>query len=390
MRIFALSTALLVHLSLWSFGTIVNAQLLPPPAPGEYQLKGQFNYFTTSANYDEDGNKNSLENGSSLTTMQGSGEFIVDLTQNIRLQAGLIGGQTSVNRYSRIEDSSSTHTNIGVSEFWGRAQYWLKFWNFDVVPDVGIYYPLFRVDTNSGDPLLGEGATRFQGGGWLILDWTPVFPYAYAGYEYLDEGRASRLPYNVGVQWAPGTGWWLQTELRGFTSLTSDSDDAATRDDYLFNVQGGSERYFAMDPSANEAVLMGGAHFGQFGIYLGAAHHLTGRNTAHGITGFVGVTFDGTVFSSTPTYYSEPLDDGPPPEQRFRTKTETDDADLFDDTPATTPRPAAKPKVKKPPVRARARPVPKFGAPNSSEPLPSLELIMKDTQKSLEKRPPKK
>lgn len=377
----------------WTFGQTVNAQLLPPPAVGEYQLKGEFSYFSTNSNFDDGGSNTSLENGSSLSTMMTSGEFIVDITPHIRLQAGLLGGQTTVRRYSQIEDESTTHTNFGVSEMWARGQYWLNFWNMDIVPDVALYYPLFRVDTNSGDPLIGEGALRMRTGSWLIYEWGNFYPFGFLGAEYRDEGRSTLLPYNIGVQWVPNDTWWTQLEIRGFTSITGDSDDEEIRDSYQLNVQGGSARYFSMDPSSNEAVAMAGMHFGQFGAYIGVANTLTGRNSANGFTGFVGLTYDGSAFSSG---YS-PYVDTPPAEEKFNIKSDSYDESLFRDSPKpkkvlvkpTTPPPTViqSPTQSSRRNRVRPRPLPP-PSKSSSETLPTVELILKDTQKSLEKRKP--
>jgi hypothetical protein len=373
-----------------------HAQLLPPPAPGEYQIKGEFSYFTTSGNYESDGVSTELENGSKLSTMMGSGEFIVDMTRNIRLQAGFMGGQTGVDRYDKIEDETSYHTNMGVSDVWVRGQYWLNKWGFDVVPDAAFYYPLFRVDTTSGDPLVGEGAMRLRAGGWLIYAFGSFFPYGYLGYEYRDDGRSAQLPYELGVQWAPGNEWWAQLGVRGYSAMSSDSNNTREREEYLFNVQGGSDRFYSVNGSSTEAVIMAGTHFGQLGIYIGAGTTVIGHNSAHGSTAFAGITFDGTVFAPTPSAYD--YDSYIPPksnsaQEKFRAKSEKYDPSMF--TESTTPR-SQEQSIDEDRIANRARrsrphlrPRPKLRpAPPMNETLPTVDLIMKDTQKSLEKRKP--
>lgn len=364
------------------FTSVAHAQLLPPPAEGEYQLRGEFSYFGTSANYGNDGSKQSLVGGAKLNTMMGLGEFIFDWTPEWRFSAGFTGGQTSADRVTAPSNVIETHTNIGVSEMWLGAQYWLNFASFDFVPDAAFYYPLFRVDTNSGDPLLGEGAIRMRGGAWLVYQKGDFRPFGYLGYEYMDEGRAGQMPYHVGVQWAAESGWWLQGELRGFQNITNDSntDNRSIRDAYLVRTQGGSYRYYSINPSSHEFAVMAGTHFGQIGVYVGGAMTYAGKNSADGWSGVVGLTFDGTIFASTNSVST------PRYEDKFKVRAEKYDASLFRDSAQPVQQPAIVAPVR-PRTRVRPKPAPVAKpAPAKPPTMPTVELLMKDTEKSLEKK----
>lgn len=382
---------------LWvsAISSIAMAQLLPPPAPGEYQLKGEFSYFSSDGNYASDGVSTSLENGSKLSTMMGSGELIVDMTRNIRLQGGFMGGQTAVDRYDKIENVSSYHTNMGLSEAWVRGQYWLNRWGFDIVPDAAFYYPLFRVDTNSGDPLVGEGAMHLRAGGWLIYPMGSFFPYGFLAYEYRDEGRSAQLPYEVGLQWAPGNEWWAQLGVRGFSAMSADSNNTKEREEYLFKIQGGSERFYSVNATSTEVIAMFGTHFGQLGLYAGAGATVMGHNSAHGYSAFAGVTFDGTVFSPTPTYEYDSSPQPTPRSGKFQLKSDNYEDSLFKEstTPKTSDQTIEEEQMANRARRSRPRlrPRPKLRPPPpASETLPTVDLIMKETQKSLERRKPEK
>ena len=369
------------------FSAPAQAQLLPPPAPGEYQLRGEFSYFKTTANFDGTGSKSALLNGASLSTMNGLGEFIFDWTEEIRLHAGLVGGQTTANRQSTLATPVEAHTNAGLSEAWVGGQYWYHYAAFDLVPDLELHYPLFRVDLNSGDPLLGEGALRLNGGAWLVGQWGDWRPFGFLGYEYRDEGRATLMPYHLGLQWLPENGWWAQAEMRGYQTLTNDTntDNGTVRDLYLARIQGGSERFYSLNPASHELAVMLGTHFGQMGIYAGGAMTFMGKNSADGLTFTVGLTFDGSFYVPTPRV-EEPLY-----QDRFSPKDEKFDEKVFDSSPV--PRPPTP--VKTLPVHTRTRPAAKKPAPAKAGtagkgPLPTVELLMKSTEKALEKEDKRK
>jgi hypothetical protein len=348
------------------FSHSAQAQLLPPPAPGEYQLRGEFSYFDTHINFGDDGSKATLADGASLNTMMGLGEFIFDWTEHLRLRAGLTGGQTEAHRLEAPNNVLERHTNVGLSEIWAGGEYWYHLAPFDLVPAVEVYYPLFRVDTASGDPLLGEGATRVRGGAWLVLDWGGDFrPFGYLGYEFRDEGRSALLPYHGGIQWLTEAGTWAQIELRGYQKLTDDSNSDAgeERSEYLTRVQGGSERFYSLNPSLHEVAVLAGTHFGQMGVYGGVSYAYMGKNNAEGVTYTVGVSFDGSFF--TPTPQPEVIRY----ENKFEVKQETYDPSLFQ----TSPVPARKAVKRKAP-------------PATKGPMPTVELMMKNTEKALESK----
>ncbi len=348
------------------------AQLLPPPTAGEFEIKGEFNYFSTSSNYNPDGGKMTLPNGSKLTQMMGLGEFIFDWTNEWRFTAGASAGQAAVD----------SHTNSGLNEMWVGGQYWYELDAFDLVPEADLVYPGFRVKTESNDPLLGEGALRLKGGAWAIYQWDDFRPFGFLGYEYRDEGRSSLLNYKAGLQYAQSSAWWMQAELRGSSSMTNDSDtDNVGRDVYLTRVQGGSYRDYSLTPSSHEVALLGGFHIGQMGVYAGCSTTYMGRSSADGLTALVGITFDGAFF---PPVEAAPQVQSRPSGQHFNVKPEKFDNSLFNDNPVpssqvpTVVQKSARKRV----TRVRPKPI----MPAAKPPAMSVELLMKQTEKSLEKK----
>ncbi len=380
-----------------------HAQLLPPPAPGEFQLRGEFSLYNTSANYGGDGNKNALPNGTNLKTMSALGEFIFDWTEEIRFHAGFTGGETTAYRQRDITAPVEAHSNSGISEAWAGGQYWYHYASFDLIPDAEVRYPFARVNLSTEDPLLSDGALSLIAGAWLTATWGDWRPFGYLGYQYRDEGRASLMPYHLGIQWLPENGWWIQGEFRGYQTIANDSnsDNGIERDSFLTKVDASSYKFYALNPASHEFALMVGTHFGQMGVYASAAFTYMGRNSADGFTGTVGLTFDGSFYMPTPRP-SEPQ----VYEDKFNVKPDKYDERLFNSDPV--PRPAPPP-PKAAPVNTRIRPVAKPAAPVQSPkaapgktpapgarikpakgPMPTVELMIKDTEKALEKEDKKK
>src|SRR4051794_20700412 len=74
----------------------VHAQVRFAPVEGQYQAKGEFQYLTTSANYNS-GSSNSMGSsfGTKLTRMLGAFEASYDYSPAIRVWGGFSGGQTT-------------------------------------------------------------------------------------------------------------------------------------------------------------------------------------------------------------------------------------------------------------------------------------------------------
>ena len=164
------------------FALLVNsmtahAQLRLSPVEGDFEAKVQVDYTYSAANYPLTGGSSSaLPANSKFVRNMGTGEFSYDWSKHFRTWAGLSGGQstTSVVDNNNLNPTvivTDTKTNSGLSEGWLGAQYWARRGGLTLVPQGDFVFPFFRVDTTSNNTLIGEGAMRMRGGGWVMGDW---------------------------------------------------------------------------------------------------------------------------------------------------------------------------------------------------------------------------
>jgi hypothetical protein len=281
---------------------------------------------------------------------------------------------------------TETHTVSGLNEGYLGGQWWTEFQQFDIVPQVDFVFPFWRVNSGSPTALLGEGAMRLQAGSWFMLPLKDFTPFGYIGAAYRDGGRSVLLPYSVGARFNSNK-FWIEGELRGYQSITDDSNSSqqTARDAYLNWVDGGSYEFYAINPSRSEAALMAGVRIEQIELYLGGAKTIFGRSSADDWQVRVGLAFNGQLFPHAPRAAA-------PSTERFIEKPEKYDESVFEQQVIPDPvdeqesLPPVPKKAAPPPPPARTRAKPKVKPPKKDEPMPNVELLMKDTQKSLEKK----
>lgn len=322
------------------------AEAPEPPTHMDYRIDAGFLYFDTETNFNAGGNSSEdLHNDGYFTDMIFSGKYTQDLDKKTRVYGGFT--------YSMTEsyDGFTTRENAGLNELMGGGQYWLKVLGFPVAPAADFVYPLVRVDANSNDALLGEGAMKLRLGTWAMMG-RPVFdPFIYLGYEYRDEGRSHAVPYSIGVKWK-NKPLWAQAEYRGFERLfaASDTSNRNQRDDFLKRVDGGSFRYYALNQALSEAAFEAGYSFGIVQIYGGAAITVNGSSAADGYTITVGAAYTPGKDDSDAYDRNNPMTDPVDIPDRF-----TPYVDPIDDLDPT--RPPKKHKLDRPGTAAPPKPM---------------------------------
>lgn len=373
----------------------LHAQYRLPPEESHFQLRGEFDYLTTSANYTSAGGSSiGLVGGGKLTNVSGLGEFTYDLNKQFRMWGGVSGGQTQAYVIDQTFTTSTDiitdyHTNTGLSQGWIGAQGWWHFNQVDLVPEGDFVYPFFRVDQTSTSPLLGEGSMNLQAGSWIMVHLNQLTPFVYGGYTYRDGGRSALFPYSAGLRFEQSATWWVQMQLQGYQSLGNDSNSNARniRDGFLNLTDGGSYQYFAINPSHGEVAGQIGVRFGAVSIYAGGSFSVYGSSSADDWSGHAGIMIDG---GPTAKVQSSPLP--AEPAEGFHEKLEKYDDRVFQENSSVVP---AKPAVeeeerlpapvkksvthKKPVARKKPKPKP-------DDTMPNVEQLMKDTEKTLDKK----
>lgn len=268
--------------------SVAGAESPNPPRAGHYEARGTVSYFTTGSNYTSDGSQD-LFNGGEFTNWTGELSFTYDWRPDWRFSGGVNGG------YSESDDGFFTRSNSGANEVFASAQKWFESGPLDIAPQADFIFPLWRVDEGGDDALIGEGAMRLRAGSWAFWPRGTFKPFGYLGFEYRDEGRAFLLPYSVGVKLKVSQ-FWIQGEYRGFETIVddSDTDNQAVRDVYLNRVNGGSYRFYSINPAASEFAAEAGTRLGDFGLFAGFAITVNGKNAADGYTGYGGISWSPT------------------------------------------------------------------------------------------------
>lgn len=366
------------------------ADYRPQPIPEDFQVRGQFDYTTTKSNYPMQGDfSGDLTYDQKFERMIFNAEAGYSFNEQMRVWGGLNGGQS---RASVMNQSyylltgtilTETRTNSGINEGFVGSQYWFPYRNVHFVPQLEVSFPFWRVNTNSNDPLIGEGAMVVQPGMWLIADVKGFTPFVYGGFAYRDQGRSSLMPFDVGARFThPVMQWWGQLSFRGYESVID--DDKANyvgrfdRRVYLSRVQGGSYDLYSINPSRGEIAGSAGMQFDNVGVYAGGWVSVYGANSADGWGGFVGVTFNsehpGTVKRKRRA-------------NRFNTTPDNYDQSVFDEPVAAPTEPIyEEPPPPPPPQAPGLRKTPPPRKQTDDQQMPNVEMLMKDTQKTLEKR----
>jgi hypothetical protein len=339
---------LTLFLAVLAISSESSAQAPAPPRENRYEIRGEFSYFASDSNY---GSGAQIPDGGEFTNALTAAQVFYDLTSDFRAYGGATYGWT------KADDGYESRTHAGFSELSLGSQYWFRLPRLYLVPQGDFVMPAFRVDEYSEDALIGDGAMRIRGGGWAILRLGPVHPFSYLGFEYQDEGRARLLHYNAGLQFKPKN-YWLQAEFHGYQTVIDDSDSdlRQDRDLYLHQVDGGSYRFYALNPSVSEAAVSGGFNIGPIGAKAGLTMTVAGNNSAAGWTAFVGVSF-----SPVPDPIQRRDDD------HFEFKTEEYDKSLFKEGREISPNDGHKRKIRK---KVRKK--------------PAIDKLLQDTQKELE------
>jgi len=311
-----------------------------PQAPQAhvYRVGADLSYFNSIANYDSGGNPQPLMSGGSYTLTGGSLSGAYDWSQWLRTSADI-----SFVQAHRTSDLYGEGSATGLNEISLLAQAWLPVGNFSFVPELAVNYPLWRLDESSEHPLLGEGATRFNGGGWLIVRTTPVQPFAYAAYVHRDSGRSGLLSYALGAHFQHKL-FYAEGSWHGFSSITDDVDTATgtnrtVRELFLNEVNAGSFRHYAINPSLGLIRLEAGTQFGLWGFWGNIEFTTNGHNSADGWSARGGFIFS----SEAPKNYSAP----PPVKATFEMQDEKYDESLFQDKPKPKPSKKIRRKVRK-------------------------------------------
>ena len=360
---------------------VAGAERPAAPRTGHLEVGGNYSYFTTSGNFDLNGQKVADPNGGGLSTNAVTASAGYDFSGRFRIYGGLTYADTSsTDGFFDRDNGTITEVPLG-------AQYFGAFGKFLWVAQGDAGVTLYKVSEAADATALADGVNRARAGGWLIYRAGNLQPFVNLGGEYRDGGRSSLIPYVAGAHLKLDK-FWIEAQLRGQFALGNDSDsalaDRARREAYLRRVNGGSFKYYSVNPTLHEAAVEAGYRFDQFHVFGGAAMAYLGNSSAQGYVLSLGLRFTLATARKTvsTTSYGGPTDEG-----GFAPKEESYDDTLFNDRPVVR---RAAPAPVTPPPRNNApsvRVVPKRkGKPNRRQERQqqNLDQLLNDTEHGLE------
>lgn len=276
-------------MQLWTSTALAKPETFEYQRQGSLRLLSEANYFTTEANYASDGGTfTELQNGRNFKNLQ------IDVGGQYAFSKRLYLGSALSIANSESYDGSFTRSNSGLTEvkFW--AQYIVMVRPLRIIPEVQFWYPFNRVESNTDETLTGEGAMVLQPGSWFIKPFKAFDVFSYLGIKYQDEGRATLLPYRLGLEYNFSR-FFVGAGLNGYQTLIDDEDTAtpSNKTSITNRVNGMSLKFYSINPSLLEADAWLGMKFSKTSqLRLGLSQTLNGENSAEGLTVHAAIYFE--------------------------------------------------------------------------------------------------
>jgi hypothetical protein len=245
---------------------------------GRIFYQADTDYFTTDANYSNDGGSfEHMPSGYSITNLTSSMRAGYDFSSDLSIFGLLNYG------YTMTSDPAYDRTNSGVSDIGLGAQYILMTSPFVLIPDFEFFFPLFKIDEATDEALIGDGALSARLGTWLQKDISFFVLEGYLGFQYRDDGRSGLLKWQAGG-YVPIRSFKIGASAGGYQSVLDDEfkDLPIARTRVTNRVNAGSLRYYNVNASLVEARAWLSYDFSFLSIQAFYNRSLTGENNAEG------------------------------------------------------------------------------------------------------------
>ncbi len=314
---------------LFSFFQVSYAQL-PEPLAYEYHLKIQPNYFSSTENLNNDGQKISLGNGSKFTNLTTRTSIYYSWLNSLQV---LAGGDFA---YSQSTRGNEDRSNLNFSEVFVGTRYFFERKYISLIPDVLLSLATSAVDPYGDEVLMSEHAHSLNLGLWSLIKLKTFFPYAYVGTKIMSDDRAWFYLLRLGLKY----------QLSDFSVYADICNTAPFRDDknvetpqnrwiVTDRTNAGSYKFYSVNPEMIEFTL--GSNFVTSETFKTGAQvslPVRGRRVANGLSFMLSASWD---FGST-LEVRDILQDGKKvkpksqsKQKQFREQTEDEDQNLFEE-----------------------------------------------------------
>lgn len=262
-----------------------------------WQVDFQTTYYQATANYTKDGGEYvGLDSGHSFR--------LIDFDFGTRWVPTSRWGIYLSSRVSNAEsnDTINTRRNSTFTQAVIGTDYRLYAGkSFELIPDLSVTVPVERVDAAADEVLNREGSLEATAKMIARMHWGRLDPFAFVGFNYRDENRASLLPYGVGAELQLGS-WMFGGEVRGYQTVIKDSSNINSLQRIAIAARsGGALRYYSENPSLLETNFwLRKAFLDSWDFKLGAGTSITGTNTAAGWNVIAGLSYFFEGWKSSP------------------------------------------------------------------------------------------
>ena len=256
--------------------------------PNVWRISLAGNYVHTNQNYDtEAGNFVELPQGNYLETYEFLPRARYNFSRSFSVYSGLNGADVTTQTGGRIRKKSAVNevvlgTDILVYRGWAH-----------LIASFEGGYPIFKIDTQTSDPLTSDGVWYAQGQLFLYRPWGFLNSYAQLGFRGRGEGLAQLLLYEFGLELPFSRNFLVGTGVGGASTIIKDELSSTERSTVTSRVNGGSHYYYAHDPEWIEwQAWVGFSPVKAWQVKGGYAQTFNGRNGAQYPKIFLSLSFD--------------------------------------------------------------------------------------------------
>jgi len=219
--------------------------------------------------------------------------------------------------YGESNGIGGVRTNGSINQYLLGTEWKLLESYFNLIFDFSTIMPLDRFGITTNDMITNEGVPQYIFKLYFQKHLGRFFAFSYLGYNYRNDGRSALVPWGLGGEIISGS-TMLGFELTGFQSVSEDrdSDLPNARQVALLRVNGGSEKFYSINPSAIDI-----SGYGKFVLpsnlllKVGGGMTILGNNYAGGFNIFAGLTmlydfggwYRGATSKKNSSYIETPL-----------------------------------------------------------------------------------
>jgi hypothetical protein len=278
-------SSILLCLALFLFHLSAEAKIY---GPKRYDSTGLLTYvsgeiYYTTENFDLNSKVNGLSSSNSFLLLDIPFGIRYAISPTWSFDGELKASYAQSKSADTINGGDRTNSEVHQARF--STDFLIETKGFDLIPEFEIVYPFNKISSTTDSVMVGEGARSLIGKLNLQTEFSSLDFFSYLGYEMRDSGRSNLLPWSVGLGWN-SNGSLLGARIFGFQSMSEDSDknQRITREALNDKVNGGSLKFYSIDPSIVSAEVLWFLKFQrQWQIQFNFGLNLAGQSYSKGM-----------------------------------------------------------------------------------------------------------